>query len=107
LWIPTENFTQLELPGVKFSLGLSEHLFHAQKLDSTEKFVPIPLPNDDKAKYSCADLLERGAWRGKILSPAVMGVPDARLYTGGDSQYIITSSFIAHKLAAFSIHLNK
>jgi hypothetical protein len=33
-------------------LWVSEHSFHAHKLDSTEKFVPIPLLNEDKAKYS-------------------------------------------------------
>jgi hypothetical protein len=40
-------------PVVKFSVGLSEYSFHAQELDSTEKFVLIPLVNKDKAKYSC------------------------------------------------------
>jgi hypothetical protein len=47
------NFTQLELPVVKFSVGLSEYLFHAHELDSTEKSVTIPLLYEDKAKYSC------------------------------------------------------
>jgi hypothetical protein len=37
----TENFTQLEVPEVKFSMGLSEYSFLAHELDSTEKFVPI------------------------------------------------------------------
>ena len=50
---PIEFFPQLESPVVKFSVGLSEHSFHAQKLDSTKKSVPIPLLNQDKAKYSC------------------------------------------------------
>jgi hypothetical protein len=48
----TENFTQLESPLVKFSVGLSEYSFHAHGLDSTEKFVLIPLLNEAKAKYS-------------------------------------------------------
>jgi hypothetical protein len=39
--------------GCKCSVGLSEYSFHAHKLDSTEKFVPIPLLNEEKAKYSC------------------------------------------------------
>jgi hypothetical protein len=34
-------------------MGLSEYSFHAHELDSTEKFVAIPLLNEDKAKYSC------------------------------------------------------
>jgi hypothetical protein len=49
----TEDFTQLESPVVKFSVNLSEYSFHAHELDSTEKFVPIPFLNEDKAKYSC------------------------------------------------------
>jgi hypothetical protein len=48
----TENFTQLEVPVIKFSMGLSEYSFQAHELDSTEKFVPIPPLNEDKAKYS-------------------------------------------------------
>jgi hypothetical protein len=46
------NFTQLESPAVKFSVGPSENSFHAHELDSTEKFVLIPFLNKDKAKYS-------------------------------------------------------
>jgi hypothetical protein len=38
---------------VKFSVGLSEYTFHVHELDSTEKFITIPLLNEDKAKYSC------------------------------------------------------
>jgi hypothetical protein len=34
------------------SVDLSEYSLHAHELDSTEKFVPIPLLNKDQAKYS-------------------------------------------------------
>ena len=37
---------------VEFSVGLSEYSFHSHELDSTEKFVPIPLLNEDTANYS-------------------------------------------------------
>jgi hypothetical protein len=43
----------LESLVVKFSVGLSEYSFHAHKLDSTEKFVPIPLLNGEKARCAC------------------------------------------------------
>ena len=49
----TENIAQLDPLVVKFSVGLSEHSFHAHELDSTKKYVPIPLLNEDKAKYAC------------------------------------------------------
>jgi hypothetical protein len=51
---PTEDLNPYGASGVIFSVfGLSEHSFHAHKLESTKKSVPIPLLNQDKAKYSC------------------------------------------------------
>jgi hypothetical protein len=34
---------------VKFFVGLSEYSFHAHELDCSEKFVSLPLLNEDKA----------------------------------------------------------
>jgi hypothetical protein len=40
-----KNITPVELPVVKFSVGLPEQSFYAVEPDSDPKFVPIPLLN--------------------------------------------------------------
>jgi hypothetical protein len=49
----TENITPLELQGVKFSMALPEHSFHCKKPNPSDKYAPIPLLDEEKAKYAC------------------------------------------------------
>jgi hypothetical protein len=47
-----ENIAQLDLPVVKFFVGLLEHSFYSNKAYSTKRSIPIPLLHEDEAKYS-------------------------------------------------------
>jgi hypothetical protein len=81
--------TELESLVVKFSVHLSECSFHAHELDSTEKFVPIPLLKEDKEKYSCG--VRPACPNSENFTP--LGLPVAKFSVG-----LSEHSFHTHKL---------